>query len=258
MLQVIAICALFQSAWAYWDLSPEEQVALENMLAGAGGGYYDDAYNPETRNEDPNSNKPVIPPNTAVAGGAGEGKQHLGPNLIPNKQRIVPEISPPVYDNPPNPCPSVGEKKHTIDVESETKADMNIVCKCQEGWEREGVDCVEAQACCIPNMPNEASFVEQFQQVGQATEEDNDIFQNIYSKRSRYHQGEKKAGHVAKKSPVVKRGSNFVGRTDEFNRFRPQSKLRMDRRNKYFQGGYKSNVVAKKSPELSGAHLPVM
>ena len=68
MLQVIAICALFQSAWAYWDLSPEEQVALENMLAGAGGGYYDDAYNPETRNEDPNSNKPVIPPNTAVAG----------------------------------------------------------------------------------------------------------------------------------------------------------------------------------------------
>ena len=39
-------------------------------------------------------------------GGAGEGKQHLGPNLIPNKPRIVPEITPPVYDNPPNPCSS--------------------------------------------------------------------------------------------------------------------------------------------------------
>ena len=71
VLQAFLISALYQVTWAYLDLSPEEQLALEELFAEAGAAelYYPEAYyNPETRNEDPDTNKPVIPPNTFVQG----------------------------------------------------------------------------------------------------------------------------------------------------------------------------------------------
>ena len=72
VLQAVLISALYQATWALWDLTPEEEMALEAVFAQAGAdglGYYPEVYyNPETRNEDPDTNKPVIPPNTFVQG----------------------------------------------------------------------------------------------------------------------------------------------------------------------------------------------
>ncbi|XP_072031274.1 uncharacterized protein [Amphiura filiformis] len=223
VLQAVLISALYQAAWAYdlWDLSPEEQLALEEVLEAA-------YYNPETRNEDPETNKPVIPPYTFVQGGAGEGKQHLGPNLIPNKPRIVPEINPPVYDNPPNPCSATDMDTLKTEVESVNKAALAITCRCAADWDDEGVDCAEARKCCIPQMPNKADFVKDFQEAGKKPD-DNDIFQDIgFSKRS-----------------------SFVNP----NEYRANPKVR---RNRYFVGPAKKTVVAKKSPQLASGRLPVM
>ncbi|XP_071800708.1 neuroendocrine protein 7B2-like isoform X1 [Asterias amurensis] len=237
----IVASALYLVSGTY-PISPSDRLALRSYLREALLGDMDEVMvGPATREESAANNKLIIPPNTFVSGGAGEGKQHLGASgKIPNKQVALPEVRP-GYSTPPNPCPKTMDKDGRDIVKSEVHP--RLVCYCMSGWEDTGSDedCTESDNCCLAQMPNTADFVNQYQQAGEPKEQSYMPF-----KRNQFHDGEQRVQLVAKKSPEIIAKRSLGSRRLPTKRYNP-----------YIDGQpYMEGVVAKKSPGLSG--LPAM
>ncbi|XP_038073772.1 neuroendocrine protein 7B2-like isoform X2 [Patiria miniata] len=164
--------ALFLVCGAY-PFSSSDRLALRSYLRDTLLGDVGDAMvGPATREESAAMNKLIIPPNTFVSGGAGEGKQHLGSaGKIPNKQVAIPEVHA-GYSTPPNPCPKTMDEKDKESVKSTLHP--RLKCFCENGWqddEAETLDCTESENCCLATMSNTAAFVSQYQQTGEAQEQ---------------------------------------------------------------------------------------
>ncbi|XP_022104832.1 neuroendocrine protein 7B2-like isoform X2 [Acanthaster planci] len=164
--------ALFLVCSAY-PFSSSDRLALRSYLRDALLGDIGDAMvGPATREESAANNKLIVPPNTFVSGGAGEGKQHLGSlGKIPNKQVAIPEIHS-GYSTPPNPCPKTMDEAGKDSVKS--LMHPRLTCFCEPGWQDdqlESLDCTESDKCCLATMSNTAAFVSQYQETGEAEEQ---------------------------------------------------------------------------------------
>ncbi|XP_078000313.1 uncharacterized protein LOC144452945 isoform X2 [Glandiceps talaboti] len=211
-ITLLLICVAIVQVYSSLDLSPADRMALRSLLL-------QDAYNYGTReDENTNSNELHIPAFTYISGGAGEGKQQLGPANIPNAQMAVPEIDSQKYEVPPNPCVPGRQIQGNQVVRSNLFPGLK--CSCNSTW-NEGMDiqtdCVDPASvgCCIMNMEDNENFVEYFQS----------------------EQGKDSDDGIANVQKVYKK--NSYDSTDRFAR----------RANRYLDGQDRINsVVAKKSP----------
>ncbi|XP_071511674.1 uncharacterized protein [Diadema setosum] len=252
ILNLLLLGALVGSEFV--GLSLKDKLALKDLLMG--GNYYDFPVGPSPRDLEntATNSKVVIPPLTFIAGGAGEGVQHLGAEGdIPNRQNPIPEVSS-QYDNPPNPCPQLEDLTNKMRVYS--KIHRHQVCACEKGWDAgERRDCSEAPKCCLPNMPNDAEFVNRYQQSTRSLKN-----RQIFSQtRNKYSTGNKRADHSAKKTPVYKRSANPFLEGNMLNNVAKKSPNMMNAYvNPYIYNQPRlHSVVAKKAPLYSGSK-PVM
>ncbi|XP_070576413.1 uncharacterized protein [Ptychodera flava] len=220
---------------ANFDLSPADRLALRGLLL-------QDAYNYGTReDENTDSNELHIPAFTYISGGAGEGKQQTGPANFPNAQMAVPEIDSQKYQVPPNPCVpgrSTGDNKIV-----HSRLFEGLKCACNDSWGEDiQTDCADPAniGCCILNMEDRESFVDFFQSQ-QGGKDNGDGITNVQkiNKKNEYHEGEKRNGLVAKKSPHKFSKRNSYDLSDQF----------ASRSNRFLDGQDRiHSVVAKKSP----------
>ncbi|XP_071833746.1 neuroendocrine protein 7B2-like [Apostichopus japonicus] len=236
-----ALMCLAHGYMAYNDeIPPIERLAIRSYILR---NLYDTTgveNEPATRKDEAApETKPAIPPNTFVSGGTGEGKQHLGSDgKIPNKQVAIPEIQS-GYDTPPNPCPVNAKVKDLEQVVSQRHPDSR--CACINGWDEDKEDCTEASKCCLMNMPNLAEFVAKYQNEARV-----DGFADPFASNQYIGGGNKRAEHVAKKSPMLSKRSIRL-HSDRIDRhFNP-----------YLAGQRLSSNVAKKAPAYAN-RLPVM
>lgn len=252
ILSMLLLGALASSE--YSGMSLRDRIALRNLLMNSN--YYDFPLAPSQRDLEntATNSKVVIPPLTFIAGGAGEGVQHLGAEGdIPNRQNPIPEVSS-QYDNPPNPCPPGGELTGKVKVYS--KVHRHQVCACEKGWEAgERRDCSSAPKCCLPDMPNDAEFVNQYQ-LSERSLKNRQLFTQT---RNKYSVGDKRSDHMAKKSPVYKRSINSYLPGDMVRHVSKKSAypIRTYVNPYIYNQPHLKSVVAKKAPVYSGAK-PIM
>ncbi|XP_041468273.1 uncharacterized protein LOC121418453 [Lytechinus variegatus] len=249
ILNVLLLGALASSE--YSGMSLRDRIALRNLLMNSN--YYDFPLAPSQRDLENTAinSKVVIPPLTFIQGGTGEGVQHLGAEGdIPNRQNPIPEVSS-QYDNPPNPCPPGGDLAGKKPVQSKVH---DLICACEEGWDlKERRDCSAAPKCCMPNMPNDSEFVNQYQLTERAIKN-----QQLFSQtRNKYSTGAKRSDHMAKKTPVYKRSinsylpGNMVRHVSKKSAYPIRTYV-----NPYtYNQPHLNSVVAKKAPLYSGAKL---
>lgn len=242
--QLVCLSALALYSHAYIgyndDIPPIERLAIRSYILR---NLYDTTGiegEPATRKDEAApATKPAIPPNTFVSGGTGEGKQHLGSDgKIPNKQVAIPEIQS-GYETPPNPCPVNAKTDDLEHVASQKHPESQ--CACIKGWNENKEDCTEAAKCCLMDMPNQAEYVARYQLEGRV-----DGFADPFANNQYIGGGNKRAEHVAKKSPMLRKRSAVYNRYPMQRRYNP-----------YLTGQRVSSVVAKKAPAYAN-RLPVM
>ncbi|NP_001161654.1 secretogranin 7B2-like protein precursor [Saccoglossus kowalevskii] len=231
MLKLLLICGIFMTVrGSGLGLSPADRLALRGLLQ--------EAYYGTREDENMESNELHISPFTYISGGAGEGKQQLGPENIPNEKLALPELDSPEYEVPPNPCPMELPKGRHI-VKSELFPKLECSCSSNASLDN-NVDCADPSVveCCIINMDDLENFVSYFQT--QQGKDNGDGIANVQkvNKKNQYHDGDKLGSLVAKKSPrKYKRDSYELA--ERFAR----------RANRYLDGqDHINSVVAKKSP----------
>ena len=91
------------------DIRAIDWVDYDEPISNMDTGFDDDSeqfLSALARDEEHELYSPLITGYKYVSGGAGEGRQHLGPNGdIPNRPEVKTDEELPAFCDPPNPCP---------------------------------------------------------------------------------------------------------------------------------------------------------